>query len=254
MEYSIQKLAAMSGVTTRTLRYYDEIGLLKPVRISSSGYRIYGSEQVDLLQQILFYRELDFPLEEIRRILTDPLYDKRQAMEGHLQALLLRREQLTILIDNLIKTIENEEGKRTMKDTEKFAGFKKKMARENDERYGEELRQKYGERAVKESREKLMGLTEGQYQEWKQLEEQIRSGLEKAVRDGEDPAGETGRRLAALHRDWLCFSWSAYRKEAHRGVAEMYVKDERFRAYYDERISGCAEFLRAAIAAWLEEK
>lgn len=252
MEYSIQKLAAMSGVTTRTLRYYDEIGLLKPVRVSSSGYRIYGSAQVDLLQQILFYRELDFPLEEIRRILADPAYDKRRAMEGHLRDLLLRRERLTLLIHTLIKTMESEDGEK-MKDAEKFAGFKEKLVLENEEQYGEELRCKYGRKAVEASNAKIMGWTQEQYQEYKDLEMQIQSRLEEAVLKGEDPAGETGKALAALHKDWLCFTWPSYQKQAHRGVAEMYVADERFRAYYDKRVTGCAEFLRSAIIAWLEE-
>ena len=80
MEYTIKKLAGLSGVSTRTLRYYDEIGLLKPARVASNGYRIYGQAQVDLLQQILFYRALEVPLEEIRRMLSDSSFDRRRAL------------------------------------------------------------------------------------------------------------------------------------------------------------------------------
>ena len=153
MEYSIQKLAALSGVTTRTLRYYDQIGLLKPLRVSSSGYRIYGPEQVDRLQQILFYRELGVSLEEIDRILSRPDYDRRQALESHRQALLARRQQLDVLIDNLTKTIEQEDGERMMSDKEKFAGFMKQKVEENEAKYGSEIRRKYGDKAIDESNE-----------------------------------------------------------------------------------------------------
>jgi len=90
MEYTVQKLAELSGVTARTLRYYDEIGILKPARINSSGYRVYGSREVDRLQQILFYRELGMNLEEIKRILFSPCFDEIQALKQHHRKLLER--------------------------------------------------------------------------------------------------------------------------------------------------------------------
>ena len=86
MEYSINKLTKISGVSTRTLRYYDEIGLLKPTRVASSGHRIYGQEQVNALQQILFYRELDFSLEDIKKLLSAPDFDIGRAFANHLSA------------------------------------------------------------------------------------------------------------------------------------------------------------------------
>ena len=253
MEYSIQKLAAISGVTTRTLRYYDQIGLLKPLRVSSAGYRIYGPVQVDLLQQILFYRELGFPLEEIRQIVSEPGYDRRKAMETHRQALLARRQQLDILIDNLTKTIEREEGKREMSDKEKFAGFKKQMVEENEAKYGAEIRCKYGDKTIDESNAKMMGMSREQYDRMQQMAAEIHDSLEQAVQTGQDPAGEEGRRLAALHKKWLGFTWNFYSKEAHGGLVEMYVLDERFKAYYDDRVEGCAQWLRDAVKAWLEK-
>ena len=91
MEYSSNQLSKISGVSARTLRYYDEIGLLKPVRIASSGYRIYGQDELDALQQILFYRELGFPLEEIKSIMYSPDYDREQAFHSHLAELNKKR-------------------------------------------------------------------------------------------------------------------------------------------------------------------
>lgn len=252
MEYSIQKLAAMSGVTTRTLRYYDQIGLLKPIRVNSAGYRIYGSEQVDQLQQILFYRELDFPLEEIRRIITEPGYDRREAMETHRQMLLARRRQLDLLIENLTKTIESEDGKRDMSDQEKFEGLKQNLVTENEAKYGEEIRRKYGDNSVDESYRKIKGMTQEQYGRMQQLENEIRQRLSQAVIAGLAPDGEEGAQIAALHKEWLGFTWNFYSKEAHEGLVEMYVLDERFRTYYDAEQEGCAVFLRDAVRAWLQ--
>lgn len=98
MEYTVNHLAKLSGVSTRTLRYYDKIGLLKPLRIGSNGYRIYGDEQIDLLQQILFYRNLDFRLEDIKSIVTAPDFDREQALADHLIMLEARRQQMELLI------------------------------------------------------------------------------------------------------------------------------------------------------------
>lgn len=92
MEYKINQLAQISGVTTRTLRYYDEMGLLSPERVSTNGYRVYRQEQVDKLQQILFYRELGVALHDIKAILTAPEFDRQKALEQHLSALKSRQE------------------------------------------------------------------------------------------------------------------------------------------------------------------
>ncbi len=101
MEYTVQKLAHMAGVSTRTLRYYDELGILKPARINSSGYRIYGQAEVNRLQQILFYRELSVSLESIKEIVTSPLFDGAAALREHHEKLLNKREQLDELISNV---------------------------------------------------------------------------------------------------------------------------------------------------------
>lgn len=110
MEYTVQKLARIAGVSTRTLRYYDEIGILKPARINSSGYRIYGENEVNKLQQILFYKELGVNLESIKQIVTSPYFDRAKALKEHRHKLLEKRLQLDLLIENVDKTITTMEG------------------------------------------------------------------------------------------------------------------------------------------------
>lgn len=249
MEYTVQKLGQLAGISARTLRYYDEIGLLKPTRINSSGYRIYGATEVDRLQQILFYRELGVNLESIKEIMTSPAFDGTQALRDHRDKLLEKRLQLDALINNVDKSIKQTERKISMTDKEKFEGFKQKLVDDNEKKYGKEIRKKYGEDTVNASNVKIKGMTEEEYAKIQKLEEQMFMNLKAAMETG-NPAGEQAQKAADLHKQWLCFYWDQYSKEAHEGLAEMYVSDERFTAYYDKVQSGATEFLRDAIVIY----
>ncbi|PWK13126.1 MerR family transcriptional regulator [Tumebacillus permanentifrigoris] len=246
MEYTVQKLGQLAGVSTRTLRYYDEIGILKPARINSSGYRIYGPAEVDRLQQILFYRELGVALEHIKEIMTAPSYNGAQALREHRDQLLDKRKQLDLLIANVEKTIASTEGSMTMTDREKFEGFKQNMIDENEKKYGTEIREKYGDDAIDKSNAKLKNMTQAEHDEVTRLATEVTSTLAEAFKTG-DPASDLAQKAADLHKQWLSYYWTSYSKEAHAGLAQMYVDDERFKAYYDEKQPGTAEFLRDAI-------
>lgn len=246
MEYTVQKLANLAGISTRTLRYYDEIGILKPARINSSGYRIYGQAEVDRLQLILFYRELDLNLETIKQIITSEAFDKTAALKEHRKQLMAKREQLDLLISNVEKTIEANEGRSKMSDKEKFEGFKKSMLDDNEKKYGKEIREKYGEDTVNASNQKFMNMTQEEYDKFQRLSQEVLDTLEQAYQTG-DPAGELAQKAVDLHRQWLSFTWNSYSKEAHAGLAQMYVDDERFTVYYDKNQAGCAKFLRDAV-------
>src|SRR5690606_117157 len=119
--------------------------ILKPARINSSGYRIYGQKEVDRLQQILFYKELGVNLERIKKIITSPYYDETQALKEHREQLLTKRKQLEVLIANVEKTIDSMEGRFMMTDKEKFEGFKQQLIDDNETKYGKEIREKYGD-------------------------------------------------------------------------------------------------------------
>ena len=252
MEYSSNKLSKMSGVSARTLRWYDEIGLLKPTRIASSGYRVYGQDEVERLQQILFYRELDFPLDEIKKLMSVPEFDREQAFLNHLAELSQKKERLELLIENVTKSIAAMKGVNIMSDNEKFEGFKQSLIDENESKYGAEVREKYGDAAADESNAKLKGLTREQYDESERLRILFEETLKSAFDNG-NPAGESAQKACDLHRRWLCVFYPKYSKEYHKGLAEMYVADERFRANYDKLAVGCTEFLRDAINIYCGE-
>lgn len=251
MEYTILGLARLSGVTTRTLRHYDKIGLLKPAEKNPAGYRIYGPFQVDSLQQILFYRELGFSLEEVRQIISQPNYDRIEALKEQHLKLLARREQLSELIATVERTIISAEGGEKMSDKEKFAGLKRKLVADNEAMYGQEARARWGDQAVERSNQRVVEMSEARLQENQRLAEAIMDKLYAAMKTG-DAAGEAAQQAADLHRQWLMCFWDSYSKEAHRGLAQMYVDDERFTAFYDRERPGTAQFLRDAIFHYTE--
>lgn len=182
--YSIKELSDMAGVSARTLRWYDRIGLLKPAFVNDAGYRFYGEREVDLLQQILFYRERGMELKKIRSIIYEEGFDIMAAMEEHL--------------------CELEE-------------------------------------------QKVLDMSEEDYERFQNLGEEIRRRLEKAVQNGISPESEEAGRIVTLHKEWLGMTWKKYTEEAHKAVANMYISDERFKLYYDRKVPGCAQFLEKAI-------
>lgn len=248
MEYTVNELAKISGVSVRTLHYYDEINLLCPMRVEKNGYRIYGQEEVDLLQQILFYRELGVPLKKIKDMLQAENYDREKALLEQLSALMQQKDRIELLINNVKKTISTLKGETSMSDIEKFEGFKQKMIDDNEAVYGKEIREKYGDENIDAFNAKVKGMSRKQWGKAEELEKCILETLKEAFRQG-DPASETAQRACDLHRQWLCMFWKegTYSKEAHKALAEGYVSDERFTAYYDKIAEGCTKFLRDAI-------
>lgn len=246
MEYTIKKIANLSGVSARTLRFYDEIDLLKPARVNSSGYRIYGQNEVNRLQQILFYREMDLKLEKIKEILDNPDFDVEQALMEHQEKLVAKRQEIDRLLASVQQTMKYYKGEIEMSDQEKFTAFKEQKVAENEAKYGKEIREKYGEETVERSNKKYLNLTEEQMQEMAETEVQL---FEKIGVYLEQPEIESdvAKEIFRLRKKWLSYTWPTYSAEAHKGLGMMYIADERFTAYYDEKHAGAAQALNDAI-------
>jgi len=253
MEYTVQKLSQLAGVTSRTLRHYDDIGLLKPKRINSSGYRIYGEEEVNKLQQILFFRRLSFSLGEIKEAIHNPTFDAEKVLLQHKQALLERKTEIDGLLHTIERTLADKRGETEMTDRDKFEGFKKSLLDENDKKYGEEVRKKYGKDTMEKTNKKFAGMSEEKFTVMQNYAAQIQARLTEAMKTG-DVTGEVAMEVAEMHKRWLGYTWSSYSPEAHRGLAQMYVDDARFTAYYDDVSgTGAASFLRDAILHFTEQ-
>ena len=251
--YTVKDLARLSGLTPRALRYYDAIGLLRPRRDGNNDYRLYGPEEVDRLQQILLYRDMGLPLEEIRQLLDAPDFDRTAALREHLDRLRRRRREMDALIRTVQSTLSNLEGGNTMTDEQKFEGMKRQILAENEAAYGQELREKYGRETMEAHAARLRGMSQREWELAQQDEERYKNALRRAVAAG-DPAGEDAREAVRLHAAWLAHYWpqGAVTPQAHVGMAEMYAQDRRFTDYYEQVAPGGAAFLARAARAYYQ--
>ncbi len=252
MRYSIREVSELAGVSARTLRYYDEIGLLKPLEISETGYRYYGEQELTLLQQILFYRERGLELKQIQKIIYQSDFDVMRALQEHLLDLEAKKKHMESLIFTVEQTIRSMKGECEMSDKEKFQAFKERIVRENEEKHGAEIREKYGDDEMDSANRKMLNMTEEEFERFQNLGKEINTQLEEAVRTGEKPESEKGKRIVLLHKEWLGKTWKQYTKETHIAIGNMYISDERFKLYYDKEVAGCATFLEKAIRYWVE--
>ena len=238
---TVKEFAALTGVSIRTLHYYDEIGLLRPASVTDSGYRLYGQQELERLQQILFLRELRFSLKEIAQILDDPTFDKRQALHQHRQLLLLQRQRL----DELIRLADN-----TLKGGSQmnFDLLKHDPAREMQEEYANEVRQRWGNtEAYAESQRKTAGYQKSDWQNLLSGMESIFDRFADLAREGADPASTEAQELVENWRDYISENMYTCTPEILHGLGQMYVSDERFQKNLDSHGEGCAQFMSRAI-------
>lgn len=247
MSYSIGELSKLAGISTRTLRHYDAIDLLKPAYVEENGYRVYSEDEVKMLQQIMFYREFGITLEKIHAIVNSSEFDRLKALETHYQHLKSEKDRISQLMNTVENTIKIYKEDLTMSKKE-FEGFKKQQIKANEEKYGEEIREKYGDDVIDSSNKKFGNLTQEQYERIEKLNEEISEALVNAVPEGKPESAE-GQRVAELHKEWLIMVWpdDLYSEEAHIGLAQMYTQDERFKKYYEDITEGAADYLYEAI-------
>lgn len=252
MHYTVQQLATLAGVSARTLRYYDSIGLLKPSEISKAGYRLYTATEADQLQQILFYRELEFPLAKIGELICSSSFDQKVALKDHLKSLREKQNRLALLIENAQNTLLVLEGENIMTDAEKFKGFKEESVKENEKKYGTEIRTKYSEECIDLANAKKLNMSEEEYERYINIEEKLNETLRLAVAT-QNPHSELAQEAAALHKEWLQFSLPNYTPAIHLGIAAMYTADPRFSEYYEKIVPGGASFIQQAIEVFLQK-
>ncbi len=253
--YKISDVAKIAGVSTRTLRYYDEIELLKPSELSDGGYRIYTEVDLDKLQQILFYKNLGLSLYDISKIVNHKDFNLEKSLKDTLQQYKSQKEQIEEIIENIEKSLKNLKGeiimgsKEKFEKIQKFEEYKQQMLDENERKYGEEMRsnpQQYDPEMVKYSQKKVKNMTKEEMEEIEGLRKDIQRLIEEHYKD-ENFDIEVAKEIYEKHKAWLFFYWGKYVVEAHRGVCDMYIYDERFKAHYDKNFEGCAEYLRKCV-------
>lgn len=247
--YNIKEFSMLSGVSPRTLRHYEDLGLLNPSR-GENGYRIYGDTEVSTLQLILFYKELGFQLSSVKEILTGEDFDMENSLKEQLESLEQKRNQLDGLIENVHNTLKSMRGEIKMTDKDKFEAFKKNLVAENERKYGDEVREMYGEELVNYANNRILGMTKDEHKAIEELSAKLNETLKKATEIG-DPNSDLAKEAVELHRKWMGFFMKdSDCEEAQIGMSEMYVNDGRFKAYYDNILEGSAEFLRDAVRSY----
>lgn len=249
-QYTVRQVAKMSGVSVRTLHHYDEIGLLKPASVGENGYRYYGREELLRLQQILFHRELEFPLEAIRAVLAAPDFDRKEALRRHRTRLDAEVRRYRRLLRTLDDTLASFEGETDMKDRDLYHGF----TPEKQAGYEAWVVDRHGEGArehIEHGKAVMIGWKADQFADAKAEVEAIEAGLARALTEGLPPDSATVLALMRRHHAWIARTWKAPPpKEAFIGLAAMYADHPDFRSHYEDRAKGLLEYIQAAMTAF----
>ncbi|MEA2002061.1 MAG: MerR family transcriptional regulator [Actinomycetota bacterium] len=243
---TVGAVARLAGVTVRTLHHYDEIGLVVPERRAESGYRIYERSEVERLQEVLFFRELGFGLEEIKRIVTQPAYDRQVALERQKALLKARAEHLLMMVDAVTTAAQAQKRGINMSTEEMLEVFgdfdPTQHQQEAEERWGDTAA--YQQSAARTSR-----YTKQDWQRLKQETEAINQRLLDLMEVGAAPESSAAMEIAEAHRAHITKWFYDCSRTNHSGLGQMYVADHRFKENIDKAGEGLAEYLSAAIAA-----
>ncbi|HLT11923.1 MAG TPA: MerR family transcriptional regulator [Micromonosporaceae bacterium] len=245
--WSTAQLARMSKVTSRTLRHYDRIGLLRPAAVAHNGLRYYEREQLLRLQQILVLRELGLPLESIRNIVNEG-GDRLSQLRRHHQWLLEERDRFDRLAATVAATIRELEGGESMRPEELFENFDA----DKQARYEAELVERYGDEVtphVEESKRRISGLTKARADQLMEQWRQFGPHLVQLIDAGKAPADPDVQERIAEHYEWVCQFWTPNR-EAYIGLGDLYVNSPDFKSQFDAQHPQLAEFLRDAMTAY----
>ncbi|HSF75423.1 MAG TPA: MerR family transcriptional regulator [Microcoleus sp.] len=245
--YSVKQVSELSGVSVRTLHLYDEIGLLKPGVRTESRYRLYGEKELLRLQQILFYKELDFTLEQIGNILDDPDFDIFRAMHHHRDALLKRRERMDSLIATIDKTIVQLNEKTMLQPEELYAGLPKEVGTS----YRKQAIEEYGTEPVMQTEKFLGKLGKEGFEKLKTEAREISEQL--FLMQSEDFSSAAVQNLIARHYASTRMFWgttqlSDKQAEAYKGLGQLYLADERFTMFNGQPQPAFALFMSKAMA------
>ncbi|MBL7977751.1 MAG: MerR family transcriptional regulator [Bacteroidetes Order II. Incertae sedis bacterium] len=242
---SISQLSQIAGVSLRTLRHYDEIGLLKPSLRRASGYRYYGKAEVLRLQQILFYKELGLPLAKIHSVLDAPHFDLITALESHKAVLEFRQKRTTMLLETIQKTLLHlKQEQDTMKSEDLYKGFDPETA----EAYEAEAKERWGAEAVEASKNRVMAAGKEQ---WEAIQADVEA-LNQALADAMatyDAQDEYVQKLVKRHFEMIGNFYTVTPK-MYQGLASLYVDDPRFTAYYEKYRAGLAAYLSRAMQVY----
>ena len=236
----VKEVADLVGISVRTLHHYDEIGLLIPEQTTSAGYRVYSDENLEKLQQILFFRELGFPLKKIKEIVDSPSFERQEALMLQHRMLLEKKKRLEKMIGTVEKTIQHSKGEIEMSNKDKFEGFDFSI-----NPYEQEARKKWGDKVVEEYNEKAKNITRSDPDKFNVIFRKLASirHLSPDSKEAQEGINEWYQSINKLGN---------YSLDAFKGLGQMYVADERFTKNIDGFGEGLARFMCEAMAIYAD--
>lgn len=243
----VKEVADIVGISVRTLHHYDEIGLLRPERTNESGYRLYSDDDLETLQQILFFKELGFPLKRIKEILGSPLFDRQEALELHRKMLLEKRHRLDRMIATVDRTIQHTKGEIEMGSKERFEGFDF-----SHNPYEQEARERWGSDTVDQANAKVANMSKDE----QEVLSQAFNAIYRKLADLRHIPPASAEAQAAI-KEWYDFLNSnhdyLYTPDAFKGLGQLYVDDDRFTKNIDQFGEGLAKFMCEAMAVFADQ-
>lgn len=245
--YTIKEIADLSGVSPRTLRFYQEQELLMPASYTESGYRLYSEKEVDRLALILLYRSFDLPIKTIRQMLNQPADENKRVLMDQKEQLLAKRAQLDQFVALIDANLSQLEGGNKVANKNDFDLLKEQALKENEAQYGDEIREKYGDVIIDEANQKFSSITQAEAENIQLVEARLLQNLSEYLKK---PTTELAEVIFSDHKQWLASYLPHYELKIHQEIAAMYLTDERFTAYYDQKSGiGATEALVKIIQA-----
>ncbi len=252
--YTVKQLAKLSGVSVRTLHHYDEIGLLAPAGLGANGYRHYDREELLRLQQILFHRELGFPLDEIGKLLDAPGFDRIAALAAQREQLLADARRYRRLARTIEETLAALKGETEMNDKAMYRGFDPETQAKHEDwlvdRFGGDMRQR-----IETSKAQFKDCSQADFDRAQAELEAIESGVAEALKQGLTADCTAVHGLIRRHHAWVGAQWKRTpTREAYIGLAEIYGEHPDFRARYEGRSAGLTDYLIQAMRVFAERE
>jgi DNA-binding transcriptional MerR regulator len=243
---NVGEVAALAGVTVRTLHHYDRIGLLSPSGRTAAGYRQYAAADLDRLHQVLLYRELGFPLEEVATLLDDPSADPAEHLRRQHRLLRDRLERTSAMVAAVEKEMEARQMGISLTPEERFEVFGDRLPEE----YEAEAEQKWGDTgAWAQSQQKTRAYSKDDWVRIKAEGEEVEARFAVALKDGVPADSERAMDIAEEHRQQITRNFYDCPPQMHAGLGRMYVEDERFTAHYEQIAPGLAQYVSTAVQA-----
>ncbi|MEC1527766.1 MerR family transcriptional regulator [Bacillus spizizenii] len=252
MKYQVKQVADIAGVSIRTLHHYDDIQLLNPSALTDAGYRLYSDADLERLQQILFFREIGFRLDDIKEMLDHKNFDRKAALQSQKDMLMKKKQRMEEMIQTVDRTLQSIEGGKHMDKQDLFAGLSMKDIEEHQQTYADEVRKLYGREIAEETEKRTSAYSAD---DWRAIMAEFDSIYRQiAARMIHGPDDAEVQSAVGAFRDHISQYHYECTLDIFRGLGEVYITDERFTNAINQYGEGLAAFLREAIIIYCDQQ